>query len=184
MKSYVLKSLGQLFLLLAFLGQWLFLDVVRNDEEDMKQAVSEVNQATTITMLHFELFQQTADLEHLKKAAASESSAMIQMTAMSDPPKAGLLQLIKMTQSQSTITDEASYLAFRKNAEDLDAILRIAFRKRQDTLERRRIISWSIVILMSVVGLGGIASGEYQERQRAASGGKAAAMMKKATRRS
>ena len=183
MKSYLLKSVGQLFLLLAFLGQWLFLDVVRNDEEDMKQAVSEVNQATTITMLHFELFRETADMEYLKKAAASESSALMQMVAISDPPETGLHQFVRMTQSQSAISDEASYLVFRKNAEDLDAVLRVAFRKRQDRLERRRIISWSIVILMSVLGLGGIAYGEYQERQRAASGGKPVAMTKKATRR-
>ena len=43
MKAYVLKSGGQLLLLIAFLSQWVFLDLVRDEEDEAKVAISEVN---------------------------------------------------------------------------------------------------------------------------------------------
>src|SRR5262245_24912541 len=84
MRSYWLKTIGQLFLLSAFIGEWFFLDHIREEQENMKRAVLEANSAIPIAMAHYQLFRMTGDVEELKRSVSADLQNELMMISVAE----------------------------------------------------------------------------------------------------
>ena len=155
------KSIGQLLLLFAFIGQWWFLNELKDNDQAIDNAARNYAIARLAGGQYLSMYFQTNDDVLLRKSAAEYANALSLVLLASCHASEELKSRISEIQTDAKkINSLDDYNRFITLVNKREAANREYFERYSLSIQLKRRVSWGFVFGLSVVGIALIGWGE------------------------
>jgi hypothetical protein len=167
MRWFIAKPIGQLLLIAAFAGQWLFLERIADEQQTTNRTVENAATARVFEQQYLLMYYQTKDADFLKRAARERTNALIMNAAASGYKEEEISEILSKVDPNKIGSAEDYNKNFIPIVATYEPEMHRRFQSRLSYEKSWRRGSWYFVFVVSIVGLGLTWWHEFNERKNA-----------------